>query len=149
MSPQQCGRQRQLGLAQQSLSDDLLAQAGRALGLGADDETWPYFIHEGGMWMQQHSGDGTPKAPLLLCNFTARITAETILDDGERQEELYTISATCLRRTRTIELKRTDFESEAALGRIVAALGARARVNPKTHPCSWTTTRPPTSSRSR
>ncbi|MEM8534441.1 MAG: bifunctional DNA primase/polymerase [Chloroflexota bacterium] len=125
----------QLGLSQHQTSADLLAQAGRALGLGeAATDTWPYFLHEGGMWMQQHSSDGTPKAPLLLCNFTAQIVAETILDDGEQQDELYTIKATCLRRSRNIELKRTEFESETALTRIVATLGARARVNPKTQP---------------
>jgi hypothetical protein len=125
----------ELGLTAQSHQPDMLAQAGRVLGLGeATSDPWPYFLHEGGMWMEQYNSDGTAKNPLLLCNFTARITTETILNDGERQDEMFTISATCSNRSRTIELKRTEFEHETALGRIVAALGARARVNPKTQP---------------
>jgi hypothetical protein len=97
----------------------------------AQAETWPYFIHEGGMWMHQTAGDGTPKVPLLLTNFTAAITGETSKDDGEHTEDYYTITATCGKRRRTIDMLTTDFEGDAALGRIVAALGARARVNPK------------------
>jgi hypothetical protein len=123
-----------LGLSRQPHPDTVLTEAGRVLGLDASETQWPYFLHEGGMWMHQKDRDGTAKAPLPLCNFTARITSEILLDDGEHQEELYVLTATCQRRTRTIELKRTEFESEAALGRIVAALGARARVNPRTQP---------------
>lgn len=116
-------------------SPELLAQAGRALGLGEDaGDTWPYFVHEGGLWMHQQHSDGSAKPPLLLGNFVAQITAETTLDDGERQEELYAITATCAGRRRSIELRRTDFESEAAVARIVAALGARARINPRAQP---------------
>jgi hypothetical protein len=37
------------------------------------------------------------------CNVVAQITAETILDDGERQEELYAITATCAGRRRSRE----------------------------------------------
>lgn len=116
-------------------SQEQLAQAGRALGMGEGaGDTWPYFVHEGGLWMHQQHSDGSPKAPLLLGNFTAQITAETVLDDGDRQEELYTVTASCQGRQRSIELKRTEFESEAAVARIVAALGARARVNPRAQP---------------
>ena len=114
---------------------ELLAQVGRGLGMGEErSDTWPYFIHEGGLWMYQQHSDGSPKAPLLLSNFVAQITTETMLDDGEHHEELYTLTATCQGRTRVIELKRTDFESDTAIDRIVAALGARARVNPRAQP---------------
>jgi hypothetical protein len=125
---------RELNAASHPQPDHILAEAGRVLGLDAGETQWPYFLHEGGMWMHQKDRDGTAKAPLPLCNFTARITSEIVLDDGERQEELYVLTASCQRRTRTIELKRTEYESEAALGRIVAALGACARVNPRTQP---------------
>lgn len=131
---------RELGMAPTSSagstpSPELLAQAGRTLGMGENaGESWPYFVHEGGLWMHQQHSDGSPKAPLLLGNFTAAITSERVLDDGEQREELYTITASCRGRQRTIELKRTEFESEAALARIVAALGARARLNPRAQP---------------
>jgi hypothetical protein len=116
-------------------SPEVLAQAGRALGLGEDaGDTWPYFVHEGGLWMHQQHSDGSAKPPLLLGNFVAQITAETTPDDGERQEELYAITATCAGRRGSIELRRTEFESETAVARIVAALGARARVNPRAQP---------------
>jgi hypothetical protein len=144
----------QLGMQQQHDAAQL-AQAGRALGLGggladsadhpaqaaegaagaedaaqaaegaAGSDTYPYFIHDGGMWMKDKG------AAAVLCNFTARIVAETTLCDGEHTEEHYTILATCGNRTRRIDMKRADFESEGALARIVAALGARARVHPR------------------
>lgn len=120
--------------AQQALQDDVLAEAGRVLGLDDEGEAWPYFEEQGGMWMHQRDRDGTTKAPMPLCNFLARIVAETVVDDGEHQEEWYTLRATCQGRTREIELRRTEFESDSALSRIVAALGARARVNPRTQP---------------
>lgn len=121
--------------AEHSPSPELLTRMGRTLGLGEQPgDTWPYFVHEGGLWMYQQHSDGSPKAPLLLGNFVAQITTETLLDDGEHHEELYTLTATCQGRTRVIELKRTDFESDAAVARIVAALGARARVNPRAQP---------------
>ncbi|NCC32117.1 MAG: DUF927 domain-containing protein, partial [Chloroflexia bacterium] len=131
---------RDLGIAYTKSADstpspDLLAHAGRALGLGEyTGDTWPYFVHEGGLWMHQQHSDGSAKPPLLLGNFVAQITAETTLDDGERQEELYAITAACAGRRRSIELRRTEFESETAVARIVAALGARARVNPRAQP---------------
>jgi hypothetical protein len=116
----------------------LLEQAARFLGLSseegapeADADPWPYFVHEGGLWMHRTDRDGSPKAPQLLTNFTARIVAETDIDNGDEVEHAYTISATCGRRTRLVEMARKDFESEGALARIVAALGARARVNPQ------------------
>ena len=91
----------------------------------------PYFDHDGQFWMRQYERDGSEKNPLLLCNFTAQIIAELQLDDGEQQEERYIIQATCRGRSKTIDLARVDFESENAVGRIVAKLGARARVNPR------------------
>jgi hypothetical protein len=120
----------------------LLEQAGRCLGIGQpaadaaqdpdeEPDTWPYFIHEGGIWMEQHASDGSPRVPLLLTNFTARIVAETDLNDGDTTDEQYTILAQCGTRTRRIEMRRCEFEGDTALSRIVAALGARARVNPK------------------
>jgi hypothetical protein len=109
---------RELGMARTAHSGsspppEELAQAARALGLGNDTgDIWPYFVHEGGLWMHQQHNDGSRKAPMLLANFTAAITAERMLDDGEQREELYTVVATCQGRRRTIELRRTDFESE-------------------------------------
>jgi len=127
----------ELGLARAPTDRELLSQAGRALGLGAaassaegDDSAWPYFIHDGGLWMHRSDKEGAPRAPLVLGNFTARIVAETLIDDGDEQSESYTIEARCGTRTRRLEMRRADFEGEGALARIVAALGARARVNP-------------------
>jgi hypothetical protein len=112
-----------------------LAQAAAALGLGdepGDGPTWPYLLDQGGMWMvQAPNKDGSPKLPLLLANFTAAITEERAVDDGEQVQERYTIVATCGDRTRTVDMAREDFEGDGAVGRIVAALGARARVNPR------------------
>jgi hypothetical protein len=112
-----------------------LAQAAAALGLGdepGDGPTWPYLLDQGGMWMvQSPNKDGSPKLPLLLANFTAAITEEREVDDGEQVQERYTIVARCGDRTRTVDMAREDFEGAIALGRIVAALGARARVNPR------------------
>jgi hypothetical protein len=113
--------------------DSVLAEAGRVLGLEDQSDSWPYFEDHGGIWMYQRERNGS-QASLPLCNFLARIVAETVVDDGEHQEEWYTLRATCQGRTREIELRRTEFESDTALSRIVAALGARARVNPRTQP---------------
>jgi hypothetical protein len=114
-----------------------LAQAAAALGLGddqGDTPAWPYLLDQGGMRMAQAPNkDGAPKLPLLLTNFTAAITEEREVDDGEQVQERYTIVATCGNRTRTVDMAREDFEGDGALGRIVAALGARARVNPRAH----------------
>lgn len=130
----------ELGLTRAPSDRELLSQAGRALGLGAaaavdsaegaEGAAWPYFIHDGGLWMQRSDKDGSPRAPIVLTNFTARIVAETLIDDGDEQNESYTIEAHCGARTRRLEMRRGDFEGEGALARIVAALGARARVNP-------------------
>lgn len=122
------------GSSGQPRQDAVLAEAGRVLGLDEEGASWPYFEEQGGVWMHQRDRDGAPKAPMPLCNFLARIVAETVVDDGEHQEEWYTLRAVCQGRTREIELRRTEFESESALSRIVAALGARARVNPRTQP---------------
>jgi hypothetical protein len=113
--------------------DSLLQQAGRLLGLASDEDedTWPYFIHEGGLWMHRTGRDGSPQTPQLLTNFTACIVAETDIDSGDEVEQAYTITATCGKRTRQVDMARKEFESEGALARIVAALGARARVNPQ------------------
>ena len=117
----------QLGLSQQRR-----APQNTSNGDGEEGGTYPYFIEGNGIWMHQKDRDGEPKAPMPLCNFVAHIATETLVDDGEQQEEWYTITATCHGRTRTIEMKRAEFEGEGALGRIVSALGARARVNPRT-----------------
>jgi len=115
--------------------DRYLIQAAAALGLGSGQEdapTWPYFVDQGGTWMvQSPNKDGSPRLPLLLANFTAAITEEREVDDGEQVQERYTIVAMCGDRTRTVDMAREDFEGDGALGRIVAALGARARVNPR------------------
>ena len=125
---------RELGLAPQRRQEQVLTEAGRVRELDEEGEAWPYFEEHGSIWMQQSDRDGAAKAPLSLCNFVARIVAETVLDDGEHQEEWYSIRATCQGRTRETELRRTEFEGDSALSRIVAALGARARVNPRTQP---------------
>ena len=80
--------------------------------------------------MHRSEKDGSPRAPLVLTNFTARIVAETLIDDGDDQNESYTIEIRNGSRCRRIEMRRSDFEGEGALARIVAALGARARINP-------------------
>ena len=120
-------------VASEASGERYLAQAAAALGLGdsqAEDPTWPYLLDQGGMWMvQAPNKDGSPKLPLLLANFAAAITEERAVDDGEQVQERYTIVATCGNRTRTVDMAREDFEGDGAVGRIVAALGARARVN--------------------
>src|SRR3712207_5707391 len=120
-----------------AMSDGYVAHAAAALGLTADHPdgpTWPYFMEQGGMWMvQPPNKDGSPKLPLLLANFTARITEELDIDDGESRQERYTIAAACGPRTRSLEVAREDFEGDGAVQRIVAALGARARLNPRAH----------------
>jgi hypothetical protein len=127
----------ELGIAHDPpTNSDMVEQVSRMWGLIEEDgdmpqDTYPYFVHEGGVWMHRTDRDGSPKTPQLLTNFVARITAETDIDNGEEIEQAYTITATCGRRTRQIDMARRDFESDGALARIVAALGARARVNPQ------------------
>lgn len=109
--------------------------AGRVLGLGGAPrdgavDTWPYFISAGGIWMHRTEKDGAPRLPLPMTNWTAEIAAEIAMSDGERVEEAYAIRAHCGNRTRELTMTRAEFESEAAVARIVAALGAKARVNP-------------------
>ena len=116
-----------------------LDHAASALELGSlhdGDPTWPYFEEQdssglGGLWMFQPPARDSPRPPLQLTNFTARITAETEIDDGAERQERYTLVATCGSVTRTLEMSREEFEGDGAVSRIVAALGARARLNPR------------------
>ncbi len=116
-----------------------LNRATAALALAEDhhtDPTWPYFEeHDSNglrsMWMFQPPARDTPKPPLQLCNFTVRITEETEIDDGEQRQERYTIVAACGDRLRSLEMNREEFEGDGAINRIVAALGAQARLNPR------------------
>lgn len=110
-----------------------VAPGGRVqpLAAGSADGTEPYFIEAGGLWMRQTDKDGNPKAPMPLTNWTAAITAELSLHDGDTVQEHYALEATCGGRTKQLELARDEFESETAVSQIVAALGARARVNPR------------------
>ena len=117
---------RLLGLAQEPPARQPHTPAGEE-----HPASWPYAIHDGEIWMDTLDRQGNTQT-MWLCNFIAQITSETILDDGEHREELYTVVATCQQRTRTLEIKRTEFEGDGAVARIVAALGARARVNPRT-----------------
>lgn len=123
----------ELGMSNRPSDNELLTQAGRALGMSSDpSDTFPYFVREGGFWIERTERDGSPKLPQRMTNFTAAIIAEKTLHDGDAATELYCISATCGKRTRMVEMERSEFEGEGALGRIVAALGAKARVNPGT-----------------
>lgn len=120
-------------------STGYIDRAATALALVDDhqaDPTWPYFEEHdsnglASVWMFQPPARDTPKPPLQLCNFTARISEETEIDDGEQRQERYTIVASCGERTRSLEMSREEFESDGAINRIVAALGAQARLNPR------------------
>lgn len=123
----------------ENASTRYLNHATSAMELGSQhnlDPTWPYFeeVDSSGLrslWMFQPPARDTPKPPLQLCNFTARISEETEIDDGEQRQERYTIVAACGVRTRTLEMSREEFEGDGAISRIVAALGAQARLNPR------------------
>ncbi len=99
--------------------DQTLLQPGRTL-----------WIRAGPGWCNHRTRTAPRSYPSSL-NFTATITEEREVDDGEQVQERYTIMATCGDRTRNVDMAREDFEGDGALGRIVAALGARARVNPR------------------
>jgi hypothetical protein len=105
----------------------------------SDKDTFPYFqgdgtAHDPGIWMHRFDKAGDALPALRLCNWTATIVAETNIHDGEQIDERYTLEATCGKRTRTIEIKRADFEQETAVRTIAAVLGAKARVAPTAQP---------------
>ena len=123
----------------ENASTRYLTQAASAIELGSEhetDPTWPYFEEIDssglrGLWMFQPPARDTPRPPLQLCNFSTRITEETEIDDGEQRQERYTIVASCGTRTRSLEMSREEFEGDGAISRIVATLGAQARLNPR------------------
>jgi hypothetical protein len=117
---------KELGL---NSKETMLERAGKSVGLATspetEDETYPYFMHNGGIWMQGEKGS------MPLCNFDARIIEESVYHDGDGVEEYYTLNLVCSGKTRQIKLPRVELESEGALAKITSALGARARINPK------------------
>lgn len=125
---QEMGIDRKNGNGNGNHDDYFLRRTGRVVGLGQEQagDTWPYFLFDGGIWMHDEKHGQT-----VLCNFEARIIEETVYDDGESEDEYYTIHAHCSNRGRTIKMTRQDFESETAMGKIAASLGARARINPR------------------
>ncbi|KAB8142948.1 DUF927 domain-containing protein [Chloroflexia bacterium SDU3-3] len=121
----------ELGISRPPPSPAALLEQGRRWGgMEQENTSWPYFLHEGGMWMERTDRDGGPKAPLMMTNWTAQIVAEVAQHDGENCTEFYRITARCGAKARTLEMECSEYEGEAALGRIVASLGAKARVNP-------------------
>lgn len=82
-----------------------------------------YLIHEGRMSLESHQG-----SPLHLCNFTARIREELILDDGEAEELVFLVEGALSDGTR-LPVARVPAGSFAGLGWIMGQWGARAIVN--------------------
>jgi len=101
-------------------------------GPGVESESIPaglpnragcYLIHEGSMSMENAEG-----IRQNLCNFTARIREELVLDDGETEDLFFLVEGT-LSSGAPLPLARVPAGSFAGLGWIMAQWGARAIVN--------------------
>src|SRR5207245_98797 len=77
-----------------------------------------------GMVYEKPTRDGSVDVP--LCNFTARITAEVVEDDGVEQRRLVQMSARLRRRTFTFEVTSAQFD---AMSWITEQLGTKAIVH--------------------
>ncbi len=85
-----------------------------------------YLIHEGRMSIDVPGG-----APKPLCNFTARIREEVVMDDGESEEFLFLVGGR-LATGESLGVARVLAESFAGMGWAMKTWGARAIINPGT-----------------
>ncbi len=109
--------------------DDLLRLASPALPrlelpVSDVDGPHPYRVEAGGIVYEKPTRDGTVDIP--LCNFTARITAEIVEDDGVEQRRLVQMTAQLRPRTFGFEVTSAQFD---AMNWITEHLGTKAIVH--------------------
>jgi hypothetical protein len=85
------------------------------------ERTHPYRAEPGGLVWEKPTRDGSIDLP--LSNFTARIEAEVVEDDGVEQRRLFQMSARLKRRPYAFEITATAFD---AMNWITEHLGAEA-----------------------
>lgn len=74
---------------------------------GEGDDPHPYRAEKSGLVYVKPTRDGTVDVP--LCNFTARIVAEVVEDDGVEQRRLYQMTAQLKHRKFAFELTEAQF----------------------------------------
>ena len=89
-----------------------------------DDGPHPYRTEAGGMVYEKPTRDGAVDVP--LCNFTARILAEVVEDDGVEQHRLIQLSALLKRRTFAFQVTAAQFDS---MNWITEQVGTKAVVH--------------------
>lgn len=70
------------------IKDEVKARAGKEKQNYTNDS--PYFVKKGYLCRKKYSKDGD-EITIPLCNFTARITEENLIDDGNDSQHLFTI----------------------------------------------------------
>lgn len=88
-----------------------------------------YLEHDGGIstWMQDEDGEIVPDPEGELANFTARIMADFIEFDGEKETRSYEIEACVQGVTRTLRVPASEFGS---MGWVATQLGGAAIIAP-------------------
>ena len=85
-----------------------------------------YFTNEKGTWRRKKDRDGRVVVD-QLATFSARITRDITVDDGEAQEREFEIEATVNGRTKRFTVRASEF---AAMDWVLEHLGAQAVVMP-------------------
>jgi Domain of unknown function (DUF3854)/Domain of unknown function (DUF927) len=88
------------------------------------DGPHPYRAEAGGMVYEKPTRDGAVDVP--LCNFTARIVAEVVEDDGVEQHRVIELSARLRRRTFAFQVTAAQFD---AMNWITEQVGTKAVVH--------------------
>lgn len=106
--------------------DGIVQRARRDLpNIEGDDGDAPYFEQNGGLYWRKRSRDGDVEIPLT--NFSARITADVLRDDGVDVYRSFEMEATLGERVRRFQIPAAQF---ASIGWATEHLGATAIVYP-------------------
>lgn len=83
-------------------------------------ESGPYFEMDGKLWQNVVNRDGVP-TPKMLANFTARISEEVHLDDGEDSVRIFRVAADVFGHRRSVDVPARDFNSMNWIGEKLGA----------------------------
>jgi len=91
-----------------------------------DDSTLPYVIDQGHFCFEKSTRDGTVLVP--LCNFTAAVQEELVLDDGQVQDRAFIVGGT-LESGDDFPPARVPVDRFGAMHWVAPAWGLRAVIN--------------------
>ncbi len=105
--------------------DDLAAERIRPSEIPTGKVTHPYTATDSGIFLTKETKTGPVVQPLT--NFTARITADTVLRNGVDEERCFDLEATVKGRTKLVSVAAEQF---ANLSWVAPQLGASALIYP-------------------